>query len=238
MNLPQNIKTFLGQFSLKDMSGEDIFIVMTFYIANGKKDIEVEIKDIKDKWSKTFLGKVYNSVFAYRAQGRIDPCGRGRVCLTNEGVEYVESFIRSISSSNPGLTIFKKGSAHSFDKFLRSIFKKAAKNVDIADTYVAGNIFDNLLDEIPDTVPIRFLYGNDVGGFVSKSVRFIKQYPFQQKESKQFHDRFIIVDGKGYIIGPSLKDAADKKPAVLVVLTDSDSKKLVDLFSDLWDGKA
>ena len=120
---------------------------------------------------------------------------------------------------------------------MRSVFKKATKNVDIADTYVAGNIFDNLLDEIPKTIPTRLLYGSDIGGFISKSKRFAREYNFQTKESRQFHDRFLIVDGKGYIVGPSLKDAADKKPATLVVLSDLDSKKLSDLFSDLWSGK-
>jgi len=234
VNLPQNINTFLKQFPIKEMRGEEIFASMTFYLANGKKKTAVEVKDIKGRWSKTFLGKIYNPAFANRAQGWVDSYGRGKVCLTDEGIEYLESLVQPVSSSRSGLTVFKKGSTHSFDKFLRSIFKKVTKNVDIADTYVAGNIFDSLLDEIPNTIPIRLLYGRDVGGFVTKSTRFAKQYSFQGKESKQFHDRFLIVDGKGYIIGPSLKDAADKKPATMVALNDPDSQKLANLFTDLW----
>lgn len=237
MSLPQNIKTFLEQLPLKNMSGEEILVAIVFFLAKGKKDVEVETRGVKNNWSKTLFRKAYNPSFMNRAQGLIHPCGRGKICLTDEGIEYTESLLQSTSLSRTGLVVFKKGSAHSFDKFLRGIFKNATKNVDIADTYVAGNIFDNLLDEIPKTIPIQFLYGNDTGGFISKSTRFAREYNFQTKESKQFHDRFFIIDGKGYIMGPSLKDAADKKPATLVVLSDSDSRKLVDLFSDLWSGK-
>ena len=237
MNLPQNITIFLKQFPLKDITGEQVFVAICFYLAGAEKNVEVKTQDIKSKWSKTLIGKTYNPVFAHRAQEYLNPCGRGRVCLTDEGIEYIESLIQPTSLSRTGLTVFEKGSAHSFDKFLRGILKKATKNVNIADTYVSGNIFDNLLDEIPKTVPIQFLYGNDTGGFISKSMRFAREYDFQMKESKQFHDRFLIVDGKGYIMGPSLKDAADKKPATLVVLSDHDSGKLAGLFSDLWSGK-
>ncbi len=237
MHLPQNIKTFLKQLPLKNMKGEEVFVAIVFFLAKGKKKIEIAVKNVQANWSKTLIGKSYNSGFAHRAQGHTDSCGNGKICLTDEGIECIESLIQSAPTSRTGLIIFKSGSPYSFDKFLRSIFKKAKKNVDIVDTYVAGNIFDNLLDETSKAIPIQFLYGNDSGGFVSKSTRFAGEYNFQAKGSKQFHDRFIIVDGKGYIIGPSLKDAADKKPATLVILGDSDSKKLADLFLDLWNGK-
>lgn len=237
MSFPQNIKTFLKQLPLKNMKGEEVFTAIVFFLVAGEKNVEVQSKNVKNNWSKTLIEKAYNPGFAYRAQGRIDSCGKGKICLTNEGIEYIESLIETVPPSKTGLIVFKKGSTHSFDKFLRETFKKAKKNVDIVDTYVAGNIFDNLLDEVPKTTPIQFLYGNDTGGFITKSTRFATEFSFQKKENKQFHDRFLIVDGRGYIIGPSLKDAADKKPATLVILNDSDSRKLADLFSDLWNGK-
>jgi len=234
MKLPQNIRTFLTQLPLKKMKGEEVFTVIVFFLANGKKDVEIQLQNVKKNWSKTIIRKSYNPAFSNRAQGYVNPCGKGKICITDEGIEYVDSLSQEIPTSLTKLIIFSKGSAHSFDKFLRKVFKKAKKNVDIADTYVMGNIFDNLLDEIPKVVPLRFLYGKDNGGFISKSKRFAKEYSFQSKESKQFHDRFVIVDGRGYIIGPSLKDAADKKPATVVAFNVEDSKKLIDLFTDIW----
>src|SRR3989344_2371524 len=234
MNLPQNIKTFLKQLPLKNMTGEKVFVAVVFFLATGQKKARINIKDVQKNWSKTLTGKAYNSGFAHRAQGHVDSCAKGKICLTDEGIEYIESLIQPGVSSKTGLLIFKKGNAYSFDKFLQGILKKATKNVDIADTWVAGNIFGSLLDEVSKTVPIRFLYSNDAGGFVSKSDKFAREYNFEKKEIKRFHDRFLLVDGRGYIIGPSLKDAADKKPATVVVLGDTDSIKLADLFLDLW----
>ncbi len=237
MKLPQNIKAFFNQLPLKKMKGEEIFTSIVFFLAKGEKEVEIQIQNVKKNWSKTTIQKLYNPAFSNRAQGYVNPCGKGKVCLTDEGIEYIDSLSQEILTSLTKLIIFSRGNTHSFDKFLREAFKKAKIKVNIADTYVAGNIFDNLLDQTPKTVPIKFLYGNDVGGFVSKSKNFAKEYNFQLKESKQFHDRFVIVDDRGYIVGSSLKDAADKKPTTLVVLSTADSKKLLALFSDLWTGK-
>lgn len=234
MNLPRNINTFLNNLPLKTMNGEDIFVAITFFLAGGGLDVAVNTRDVKGNWHKSVIGKAYNPAYLTRAKGRVHPSDRGVICLTEEGISYIQELAGEVSALATSLIIFGQGTTHSFDKFIRNIFKKATQSVDIADTYVAGSIFDNLLDEVSKKVPIRFLYGTDSGGFVIKSNRFTKEYSFQKKESKQFHDRFIIVDGRGYIVGPSLKDAADKKPATVVVLNGSDSKKLINLFSQLW----
>lgn len=219
------------------MSGDKLFVVITFFLAEGHKDRHVKVRDVRGYWSKTILGKAYNPGFSNRAQGLVDSCGKGMVCLTDEGIEYIGSLMQATSSSKVGLVVFRRGSSHSFDRFLRNILKKATKSVEVADTYVAGNIFDNLLDDISKTVPIKFVYYQDVGGFATRSSRFAREYKFTSKMSRSFHDRFMVVDGRGYIIGPSLKDAADKKPAMLVILNDQDSKQLVDLFFDLWNDR-
>jgi hypothetical protein len=235
MRLPTNIKTFLSSLpAVKSMRGEDQFVAIAYFLANGESGREVATIAIQKAWSKGLLGKGYNSAYSTRAQGRINPCGTGKVCLTDEGTTYVEGLFGSIPSVGTSLVVFKKKNAHSFDKLLREILGKASTNVDIADTYVSGKLFDTLLDEIPQPVPIRFVYQNDTGGFVQRSTRFSQQYDFTARQSMEFHDRFLIVDGKGYIIGPSLKDAADKKPATLVTLGHDDSKKLVELFGDIW----
>lgn len=237
MELPKDIVTFLKRLPLKDMCGEDVFVAITFFLSKGSCEVEVGISEIENNWSKSVIGKKYNSGYSARAKGRTHSLGSGQWVLTEEGVSYVQKLVGEIPAFETTLLIFKQGNAHSFDKSLRSILKKAVQSVDLADTYVVGALFDTLLDKIPSTVPIRFAYGNDKGDFVAHGARFAKQYNFVAKELKQFHDRFLIVDGKGYIVGPSLKDAADKKAATLVALNATDSKKLIDLFSDIWNGK-
>jgi len=234
MELPKNIVSFLKSLPLKDMHGDDVFVAVVFFLSSGNCDTEIEIKAVKKNWQKSVTGKKYNPAFFTRAQGRIHPINVGRLVLTEEGVSYIQKLMGEIPTYATTLLVFKQGNAHSFDKFLRSILKKAIKGVNIADTYVDGSLFDTLLDEIPKAVPICFVYGKDTGGFIQRAGRFSAQYKIIFKESKQFHDRFLIVDGKGYIIGPSLKDAAEKKPATVVVLNADDSKKLIDLFAEIW----
>lgn len=132
------------------------------------------------------------------------------------------------------LLIFKPGSTHSFDRFLRDALQQATGQVSIADTYVAGGLFDTLLEEVPTTIPIRFVYRQDTGGFATRASRFAKQYDFSVRVSQNFHDRFLAIDGRGYLVGPSLKDAADKKPATVVALNTADSQRLLVLFEDIW----
>jgi hypothetical protein len=216
------------------MKGDDVFVAMAFFMSGGNRETELEVKEVERNWSKGVIGKEYNSAYSTRAKGRTHSSGLGRFVLTEEGVSYVQELVGEVPAFATTLLIFKQGSTHSFDKFLRYILKKASHSVDIADTYVSVVLFDTLLDKIPDVIPIRFVYGNNMGDFVACAARFAKQYKFEAKESKQFHDRFIIVDGKGYIIGPSLKDAADKKPATVVALNAGDSKKLIDLFTEIW----
>ncbi|MEX2013963.1 MAG: hypothetical protein WD896_01255 [Parcubacteria group bacterium] len=234
MNLPQNITTFLKSLPLSKMKGEDIFVAIAYFFAGGSLEAEVAVRDVEKHWSKETIGKKYNAAYSTRAKGRTHPSGVGRFSLTEEGTSYVEELTGEVPTHATTLLVFQPGNAHSFDKFLRGVLKEASSGVDIADTYVAGNLFDTLLDEVPKTIPIRFVYKKDAGGFVTRVGRFATQYKIETKESQQFHDRFLIVDGKGYVVGPSLKDAADKKPATVVALNVSDSKKIMNLFDEIW----
>lgn len=234
MDLPQNLTAFLKSLPIKTMSGNKIIVAIVYFLAKGNLSAEIETNTVKKSWSKTLLGKKYNDSFMHRALGYIHSCAKGKICLTQEGVDYINDFVQSVQNENTSLKIFSNNNSHSFDKFIRNLFKKASKTVDIADGYVSGAIFDNLLDEVPKNVTIRFLFGKDTGGFTQRANRFAKEYEFEKKQSNNFHDRFIIIDGIGYIIGPSLKDAADKKPASLVSLNKNDSVKLIKLFTCLW----
>lgn len=234
MELPSNITTFLKSLPLKEMRGEEVFTAIAFFLSQGISETEIEVKSVRTSWSKSIIGKAYNSSYATKAKGYIHPIAIGRFIITTDGLSYIQDLVGEISDHSTSLVVFKHSTPHSFDKFLRSVFSKATICVDIADTYVSGGLFDILLDEIPKTVPIRFVYGNDVGGFVLRAARFAKQYKLATKESKNFHDRFLVVDGRGYLIGPSLKDAADKKPATVVPLSPVDSSKIIKLFDDIW----
>lgn len=48
------------------------------------------------------------------------------------------------------------------------------------------------------------------------------------------HDRFLVIDDIGYIIGPSLKDATRNSPALVVKLGAADSRQLLRFFDGMW----
>ena len=105
----------------------------------------------------------------------------------------------------------------------------------IADSWVNDTIFDNLLDNIPRNVAVRLIYGHKKESFDSRAIRFGKEWDsFLAKELCDLHDRFLIADDAGYVIGPSLKDAAVNSPAIVVRLRQKDSLLLKKFFEQLW----
>lgn len=188
------------------------------------------------------MGIQINPSYKYQAksEGWIKDSSKGLFTVTSLGYQYLDSIQKPYLS--PGyhlnaykLGIFTIGETHNFDRFLRSIFAEAASEVLIADSYVDGTIFDTLLDQIPENIAIKLLYGNRQGTFSARVKRFKTQYRyFTVKEYGLLHDRFLIIDGTGYIVGPSLKDAARKSPAVVVKLDDRDTQKLKKFFFSLW----
>jgi hypothetical protein len=242
MDFSKNIKAFLGSLPIKDLSGHQMFLAIAAHCAGGNTSNQVNIADIRDKWPKSLLKKKYNAVFYSRAQEEnwVDPVRQGIFIVKDNGFQHVDDLAGSnnkgtVSLSKGGLFIFNKKNTHTFDKFLRNIFANAKSRVFIADSWVDETIFDNVLDSIPKTLDINLIYGQKKGIFDSRVIRFKKEYPkFVVKRYKDLHDRFLVVDNMGCVIGPSLKNAAEKSPALIVVLNKNDSLLLIKFFQSLW----
>jgi len=241
MDFSKNLRAFLNSFSLKKLSGHEIFLAIATHSVKGDSSIEITVSDIRNYWPKSLLKIAYNSIFYSRAQdaGWIDPIRLGIFVVNNDGVQHIFDLIdvdnKKAQSPKDRLYIFEKKNTHSFDKFLRSIFAKAKSAVLIADSWVDETIFDNVIDSIPKTIGINLLYGQKRGTFDSRVVRFKKEYSkFTTKRYSDLHDRFLIVDNLGYIIGPSIKDAASNSPALVVALDKDDSSTLTKFFNFLW----
>ena len=242
MDFSKNIKAFLGTLPIKKLNGQQMFLAVAAYCAKGDKSNEVSVAEVKDNWSKSLFQKKYNPGFYGRAQGEgwVSPVRQGSFTVESDGFECLEKMSESDNRSGmnrcqSGILIFNKRSAHSFDKFLRNIFSGAKSKVFVADSWVDDTIFDNLLDSIPKSLEIKLIYGQKRGVFDSRVSRFKKEYTkFVIKRYADLHDRFMIVDDVGYVIGPSLKDAADKSPSLIVVLESKDSILLDKFFQALW----
>lgn len=246
MDFNQNLKAFLKGLPLKNMSGHQKFLAVAAAQCRGKEDVQVSAGDVRKQWRKSVLKVRYNPALYDRAQREswVNPVAgtKGKFLLTQEGFEHLsalEGFNLEVDAGElkraGALIVVNKKGTHSFDKFLRRTFAEAKKQVFIADSYVDGTIFDTVLDTIPQTTTIKLVYAHDSGNFAQRSARFSRQYQqFLARKYKGLHDRFMIVDETGYVLGPSIKDAAFRYPALVVILGQKESRSLQAFFNSLW----
>ncbi|OGY89333.1 MAG: hypothetical protein A2458_00375 [Candidatus Kerfeldbacteria bacterium RIFOXYC2_FULL_38_9] len=239
-----NLKAELNRLPIKRMNGQQKFIAVACIMISSSLEKEISVKEIQKNWKKSLLGIGYSYTYYDRSQTEdwVVPVSSatGIFTITSDGLRQFKSLqgIKDVNNKyrkNGSLVIFDKKSTHTFDKYVRGIVGNAKKEILIADSWVNEYTFDNILDSIPVTVNIKLIYANPVDKFDQRKKRFESEYTkFYSKQYKSLHDRFFIVDGQGYISGPSLKDAALKSPAILVELGKSESSLLRLFHQELW----
>ncbi|HYC34197.1 MAG TPA: hypothetical protein VEC13_00520 [Candidatus Paceibacterota bacterium] len=247
MDFTETMASFLSSLPLKKMSGQEKLLAVATYLCAGETNKEVAVTEVVKKWSKVVLKTKYNASAYNRATGHswLKPIDskKGVFIVTVKGIKHIEDLSSPQTASavitENSLCIFEKKSTHSFDKFLRTTLSAATTKVTIADSYVDETIFDTILDSIPKTVPMQLIYSHIPSAnqttFDSRQKRFATEYPkYAIKKYKDLHDRFLIVDDRAYIIGPSIKDAASNSPALVVALSTKDSSALDKFFHKLW----
>ncbi len=243
MDFSQNPKAFLGSLPLGKMKGPQKFVAVALLLSKGKIDVEVSTADIQKHWLKSVLHTSYSPALYDRSQkaGWVDPISekRGRLHVTQAGLDNLAALVPEINTGDlkksGSLMIVNRKATHTFDKFLRQTLAASKAQVFIADSWVDDTIFDTVLDVIPQTNTVRLIYAQARGGFDARAKRFGQQYgKFAFKRYKHLHDRFMIVDDLGYILGPSMKDAASNSPALVVILGHKERNLLQTFFNDLW----
>ena len=246
MNYTLNLKAFLKDLPLVDMSGHQKFLAVAALICKGQANVEIAIAEVKKQWRKSLLRAKYNPALYDRAQqeGWVDPVSgmKGIFTTTLGGLEHLAALPtlnKEVSTGglkqSGGLIVVNRKATHTFDKLLRRVLAEAKTQVLIADSWVDGTIFDNALDVIPKTVPTKLVYAQARDSFEQRAKRFSTEYQkFAVKRYKHLHDRFVIVDDAGYVLGPSIKDAASNSPALVVELDAKETRLLQSFFEELW----
>jgi hypothetical protein len=108
---------------------------------------------------------------------------------------------------------FPKGSQHDAYTTIREILISANESIMIVDSYVDGSIFKTLKVCKPN-LSIFILSNRIQSDFNLELSKFGEQYNFQKlsiRKSREFHDRFIIIDDKQYYhLGASIKDTGQR----------------------------
>lgn len=245
MDFNQNLKAFLKGLPLSKMTGHQKFLAVAAVSSRGREGVEIAANDIKKQWRKSLLKAKYNPSFYDRAQGEgwTNPVGKGMLVVTQAGLDHLTALPtldRELSTGelkqSGRLIMVNRKATHTFDKFLRNILAEAKTQVLIADSWVDETIFDNILDVIPTSVPVRLVYAQARGSFQQRATRFSKEYGrFVCRRYKALHDRFMAVDDKAYVLGPSIKDAASNSPALIVELDAKEKRLLQSFFDELWN---
>lgn len=114
--------------------------------------------------------------------------------------------------------LYTAGEQYDLWKDLRSILRRAKRQVFVVEPHPNEEIFTLYLDTVPTNVEIRILVNQPHGRFVEVAKKFVRKYLAEVKQSPDVHDRHIFVDNRAWVIGSSVKDAAIKKPTYMIEL--------------------
>lgn len=243
INYDRPLRTIYSKdLSTLSLRHEEKALLVVSFLVKGVVGDWVSTSTIKKYWLKSVFKVAYHNKYLVLAEeeGWIDRANAGLVVLTDDGSDHVDGLFSTDEvnplANNTRLIVFSPKQTHDFDKLLRQAFASATKRVRIADSYVDDTIFDSLLHVIPPNVKVELMFNHDSGpAFHATAKRFKIQYPaFTYAKYPKLHDRYIIVDDIAFIIGPSLKDAAVNSPALVVRIGTDQSKKLIDLFDNIY----
>ena len=124
--------------------------------------------------------------------------------------------------------IFFNGQIYDAFSLMVEIVEKAEKGLILIDNYVDVNTL-NILSKKKDGVNVLIVTSGN-GNLTDKDIaKFNSQYPkLTVKISKDFHDRFLIIDRKEvYHIGASIKDAGKKSFGITKLEVEDLTKSLL-----------
>jgi hypothetical protein len=115
---------------------------------------------------------------------------------------------------------------------LRQLIRSAKKRFYLVDPWVDETIFDDYLEGVQTGTEIKVLSRDLKGAFAARARRFKKERAaFEVRRSDVIHDRYMVVDDRSWILGPSLKQAGDK---VWVIVEFVDTASMERVIEELW----
>ncbi len=133
---------------------------------------------------------------------------------------------------------FAKGSEHDAYVHIRSILQTANQEVFIVDPYMDSTIFQVLGTLSSPAVTVKLLTSKIPADFGLEAQKFVKQhsgFAVDARKTKDFHDRFIILDASScYLLGASIKDAGNKGFTVVPLSELSIVKSVIDYANQVW----
>jgi hypothetical protein len=221
-------------------------------LIRGKKFREVENEE--NEWVQ-FTGNAIIHGFGENSQNERNfsmACHAGEYSMmgTSEGQLQknfelrVERFQATLASSIKELEVslpeaelrgaYDPGDEFAFYVDLKGILVAAASDVFIVDNYLSPEFFELYVTPIQKHVSVRIVTDEIRGNLEAIAKKFATRGKFELKSSKEVHDRHIFVDGRGWMIGQSIKDAARKKPTYMVEIGSMLVAPIQRTYEEIW----
>jgi hypothetical protein len=134
---------------------------------------------------------------------------------------------------------FPKGSPWDAHVALRTVFDEAKSTLTIIDAYADTTLFQMLAKRPLAGLIVRILCSKYASSVVAEAKAFMAQHSgvtVEVREAKDFHDRFIIIDGGSCVhVGSSIKDAGKTACMVSRVEDPANSAAIVASLEASWN---
>ncbi|MBD1388696.1 hypothetical protein IC617_04570 [Neiella sp. HB171785] len=132
------------------------------------------------------------------------------------------------------------GSGEVYDVFrkLNAIISAAEKSIFLIDPYLDDTILHQYLNSRATQVDVRLLSNKFPEKLIDAAAKYNQQYGdvFEVRRTKKIHDRVIFIDNfECWVVGQSLKDAAQAKPTYIAPLPPDVVQAKLDEYNLIWD---
>jgi hypothetical protein len=124
------------------------------------------------------------------------------------------------------------GQEYEFYRDIKAILGFASTEVTIVDPYLSTEIFDVYADGINRSIRLRILTNNLAANVLAVASKYATGGNLGLRTTNAIHDRLILIDGRVWFVGQSIKDAAKKKPTYIV---EQDGALVRPVYENIWN---
>jgi hypothetical protein len=145
-------------------------------------------------------------------------------CLSELEIDLPEDEIKGV---------YEPGQEYEFYRDVKAVLEMATREIFIIDPYINAEMFEAYADSIPRTISFRLLTNsaNIPPAVLSLAQKYAAGGNLRARSSTAIHDRVLFADGRVWVCGQSLKDAAKKKPTYIV---EHDGPLMRGIYEDAW----
>lgn len=168
----------------------------------------------------------------------------GRDIIHNDAVgrilQSVQNAIADLEFDVPTEDRLAFGAGDVYDIFreLKKVIESAEKSVFIIDPYLDATVFDLYLDGVSAGIDVKLLCNRFAGPVSQAAQRYSQQHAssVEVRQTSDAHDRVIFLDDSAcFVLGQSIKDAANAKPTYLAPLPPDVSIEKLRIYNDVWN---